>query len=398
MKNLIAKPLLLVILIISPFIIRAQEDLVEYFPAGAADSKLLIDGYISTMGEIIGAGINNGWYTNGAPHGKFGVEFNITFNTIFVPSSDDFYATPTLTNARLDDIVEIDFDPINPLNSTLSTGGNTTQVPSLYGPILTYPIFGYASSSPNATHIDPITGLAVPTLFKGPHGNSLKKQFQINAVVVPTMQLSIGIIKNTDLKIRFVPELDFDGTKFGTWGVGIMHSIKDHIPGLKLTPFGWSLLVAYSQLNGETDLSGQWLSSSSAVDFASDAGQANQIGEFTTNGITIQTIVSKKFSVITVYGAVGYNNAKTKFDLKGTYYIDEVNANPISGLPPILAPLNQPVTIDAANDFTTFEYENTGLRFTSGVRLKLGPITFHGDYTIQRTNVLTFGLGFSVKE
>ena len=164
----------------------------EYFPAGAADSKLLIDGYISTMGEIIGAGINNGWYTNGAPHGKFGVEFNITFNTIFVPSSDDFYATPALTNARLDDIVEIDFDPINPLNSTLSTGGNTNQVPSLYGPILTYPIFGYASGSPNATHIDPITGLPVPTLFKGPHGNSLKKQFQINAVVVPTMQLSIG--------------------------------------------------------------------------------------------------------------------------------------------------------------------------------------------------------------
>jgi len=395
MKNLIAKPLLLAILIVSPFIMRAQKALVQYFPAGLNDASIMVEGYLSKMGEAMASGLNSGWYTNGAPHSKLGVEFNVTFNTVFVPSEDEFFTTPSFLNARLEDVVNVD-----PINQSVTSEG-TSQIPALYGSILKFPIFGFQSGDPN--EFDANNPL-LPVRFKGPNGNSLKDIFYINAVVIPTMQLSIGVIKNTDLKLRYAPEIKFGKTKFGSMGVGIMHSIKDHIPGLKLAPFGWSLLVAWSRLSGEVELSKQWYSSASAFssapipgDYTNDTGQAAQVGEFTSTAFTIQTIVSKKFSVITVYGAVGYGYGNTEFDVKGNYYIEDVNQNPVSGLPPVITTLVNPVTI-LEGDLNTFEYDAKSLRFTTGLRLKLGPITFHGDYTIQRVSVLTFGLGFSFKE
>lgn len=396
MKNLIAKPLLLVILIVSPLIIRAQKALVQYFPAGIDDANILVDGYLSKMGEAMASGLNSGWYTNGAPHSKLGIEFNVTFNTVFVPSEDEFFVTPTFANAKLNDVQNVDI--INKSTSSLGTG----QIPALYGSKFTFPIFGFQAGDPNEFDANDPTN-TIPVQFKGPNGNSLKDIFLINAVVVPTMQLGIGIIANTDLKLRYTPQIEFGNIKFGSMGVGLLHSIKDHIPGLKMVPFGWSLLVAWSRLSGEVDLSRQWFSSAAAEstgDFNLDPGQGAQVGEFTSTAFTIQTVISKKFSVITVYGGVGYGFGNTEFDIKGDYYIRQVNQNPISGLPPVFTELRQPVIIKEtdANYFNTFEYDAKSFRFTTGLRLKLGPITFHGDYTIQRVNVLSFGLGFSVKE
>ncbi len=390
MKKLTAIPSIVVtILLIITIPAQSQKALVQYFPAGVSDANILVDGYLSKMGEAMASGLNSGWYTNGAPHGKLGIEFNVTFNTVFVPSEDEFFATPTLNNARLDKVVKVD-----PLNQSITPLG-TSQVPALYGSKFDFPVFGYKAGDPNEFDAnDPTNTLQV--LFKGPNGNNLKDIFLINAIVVPTAQLSIGVIANTDLKLRFAPEIEFGNIKFGSWGFGLMHSIKDHIPGLKMVPFGWSFLAAYSRLSGEVDLSGQWLSSASATDFTTDTGQGAQVGEFISNAFTIQTIISKKFSVLTVYGGVGYGFGETEFDIKGSYYIDQVNQSP-KGLPPLFNTLRNPVSI-SETDFNTFEYDAKSLRFTTGLRLKLGPITFHGDYTIQRINVLSFGLGFSVKE
>ena len=398
MKKLTAIPSIVVtILLIITIPAQSQKALVQYFPAGVSDANILVAGYLSKMGEAMASGLNSGWYTNGAPHSKLGIEFNVTFNTVFVPSEDEFFATPAFTNARLDNVVKVD-----PLNQSLTPLG-TSQVPALYGSKFDFPVFGYKAGDPNEFDAnDPTNTLQV--IFKGPNGNNLKDIFLINAIVVPTAQLSIGVIANTDLKLRFTPQIEFGNIKFGSWGVGIMHSIKDHIPGLKMVPFGWSFLAAYSRLSGEVDLSGQWYSSAAAEsaasipgDYTNDTGQGAPVGEFTSNAWTIQTIVSKKFSVITIYGGVGYGFGNTEFDIKGDYYIREVNQNPVSGLPPIITTLRNPVTISEAS-FNTFEYDSKSLRFTTGLRLKMGPSTFHGDYTIQRVNVLSFGLGFSVKE
>jgi hypothetical protein len=39
----------------------------------------------------------------------------------------------------------------------------------------------------------------------------------------------------------------------------------------------------------------------------------------------------------------------------------------------------------------------SGLRANLGFRLKLGPVTFHADYTRAQYNVVTTGLGISIR-
>ncbi len=59
----------------------------------------------------------------------------------------------------------------------------------------------------------------------------------MNGVLAPTAQLSLGIYKNTDLKVRYLPEISSNDTKIKAFGVGVMHDVKQHIPGIGILPF-----------------------------------------------------------------------------------------------------------------------------------------------------------------
>ena len=93
------------------------------------------------------------------------------------------------------------------------------------------------------------------------------------------------------------------------------------------------------------------------------------------NSTTVQAVVGKKFSVITFYGGLGYNIAKSNIALKGNYDIDGTN-------------YKDPINLDFAA---------SGPRATIGTRLKLAVFTFHADYTVQKYKCLTLGFGISVR-
>jgi hypothetical protein len=67
-------------------------------------------------------------------------------------------------------------------------------------------------------------------------------------------------------------------------------------------------------------------------------------------------------------------------NVKGSYTIV-----PIAGVPNTLT---DPVAIG---------FKNNSMRLTLGMRLKLGPIFFNGDYTFQKYNMLSVGFGVSVR-
>jgi hypothetical protein len=188
------------------------------------------------------------------------------------------------------------------------------------------------------------------------------------------IQLGIGLIMNTDLKIRYVPEQKIGATKVSMLGFGLMHDIKQHIPGLKLLPFDLSVLAAYNSVNGNTSLINSNATSSRPT---SPDGKAT----YKLNSWVAQVIVSKKFSVVTLYAGLGYGSVSTKFNETGTYTIK---------------------TTAPAGSFTTqipvgINFANKGVKATVGMRLKLGPIYLNGDYTLQKYNALTVGLGVSVR-
>jgi hypothetical protein len=94
-----------------------------------------------------------------------------------------------------------------------------------------------------------------------------------------------------------------------------------------------------------------------------------------------QALISKKISVITFYGGIGYNTINTTSDLKGSYVI-----------------VDNPTGTDfVLTDPVSLQFKNNSFRLTAGVRLKLGPIYLNGDYSIQEYNTLSVGLGVAVR-
>jgi hypothetical protein len=184
---------------------------------------------------------------------------------------------------------------------------------------------------------------------------------------MPTINLGIGLPKNTDLKVRFVPSIDLGKASgnnitgnFNLWGIGVMHDIKQWIPGVKQLPFDLSGFVGYTQMKLSAGL---------------DKGQPNNKADFSSSATTIQALISKKLAVLTVYAGVGYNLATTKLAINGTY---DFNGTQVK------------------NPFALSETSN-GARATGGLRLKFGPITFHGDYTLAKYKSASVGFGIAVR-
>ncbi|HMP99244.1 MAG TPA: hypothetical protein PKC24_05635 [Cyclobacteriaceae bacterium] len=309
---------------------KAQGELDEFLRAGLGDANKLTTGYLGPLMEAAGVGLANGWYNTAKPHKTAGFDLTLSVNSVYIPESRKFY-----------DLLALDLQSIEPV-------GNS-EAPTFFGP----------DTAPEYRLLDD------PSItFSGPPGIDMQKNLGVNFVPIPTLNLGIGIVKNTDLRLRYVPGsiVNSEDFSFNMFGVGVMHDVKQHIPGIKLLPFDLSFFAAYTRSNMSFALGGEIPGS-------------DQRAEINFNSITIQGLVSKQISVLTGYAGIGYNIVRSNFGMFGEYEIDSNTfVDPIS-----------------------FDATASGLRATAGMRLKLAILTLHADYTVQQFNVLTVGLGFSVR-
>lgn len=324
----------------------AQGDLNELMTGSLQDATRLLDGYTKPALKAFGYGLNQGWYNTAKPHKTLGVDLTISVSAVTIPNSDLFY---TVDNNQLNslDLVSVDGQTVTPITGS-------AQVPTIFGPD-TPPTFENRQTGAQ---------------FETPGGLDLKNEIGIQAMPVPIAHLGIGLPKGFDLKIRFVPTVNIgDDAKFDLFGVGVMHDVKQYIPGIKNLPFDLSGFVGYTSMKLVSNLD-------------VTAGN-NQSAEFRSSATTIQALVSKKLSVVTFYGGIGYNIAKTKIAMLGTYEFDDVDE---FGYP----------TTTSVTDPITLSSDASGMRATAGLRLKLAVITLHGDYTIQKDNFNTITVGFGI--
>lgn len=340
-------------------IAQGEEDLSAFLQAGAADASKLIEAYVEPTVKSISYGMTGGWYTTAKAHKTLGFDLSVTLNAAFIPSSENFFnpnklnfANTTYNGARPNGSSGA-FDP-DKKAPTMFGSKDETEYESTYDPDGSGPLG-------DQTYV-----------FRGPEGFNVKNEIGIAAIPTPMVQLGIGIIKNTDIKLRFVPKQSFGESDIKMFGIGIMHDIKQHFKGIKLMPFDLSALVAFNSVSGNTDLSSD---GSGGV-----PESTNGVGRYKFNSWVIQGLISKKISVLTGYAGVGYNIVDTKIDVEGDYVI----------VPEVGSPgtVSDPVSID---------FQNNSMRLTLGMRLKLGPVYFNGDYTISKFNTLSVGFGFSVR-
>jgi hypothetical protein len=347
------------ILIISLFVFSltsySQFKDVDFLRSAPADGGKYLQAYMTPFANAFGAGLNGGWYNTAKPH-KFG-GFDITFSASagIVPTSAETF-----------DVTKIG------LSSSLSGTGMASTVagPDKSGPLMTYKVNGVTLAT-----------------FNAPKGTNWRY------VPVPTAQIGIGLPLGTELKVRFIPKININKGNVSLWGVGLVHSIMQYIPGNKALPLDVSLFAGFTKLQGNVpvDLQPEQANSLYTAPYDISTSFSSQNLKIGVQALNISAIASLNLPVITFYGGLGYCKTKTTMDLSGNFP---------TPTPVATSPYYQYNNsgVKKGTDFPNLDIENfSGLRANIGFRIKLAIVTIHADYTRAQYNVITTGLGFSFR-
>lgn len=337
MRSIKCLPLVLLLLLTQAA--QSQDNIESIMKESISDSEKLIHEYIAPFMKATSLGLNQGWYNTAKPHKLLGVDLTLTGAFMRIPDSQTRFRPSDLGLQ----VVELDASSAgSPYAPTLAGDGSE-------------PLFRVIGT--NRT-------------FQGPGGLDLKDRIGMNGAPVPIVHLGIGLPKGTDLKVRFVPSLSLGGNgNFEMWGVGVMHDVKQYIPGLKLLPFDLAAFAGFTKMSVSYELE------------QDEIQGENQHAAMNMTATTIQALISKKLSVLTVYAGAGFNIAKSDLGVKGSY---DLNSDGNYDDPNEIDPL-------------TFDYNASGFRATAGFRLKLAVLTLHADYTVQEYSAISAGIGISVR-
>jgi hypothetical protein len=344
---------LMFVLLIIPSVLFSQIDNFDFLKAGAVDGAKITQAYITPWANAFGAGVNGNWYNTAKPHKFLGFDVTVGASVGYVPSSDDTF-----------DVTKIGL--------TEFTG--TGMAPAISGP-----------DSPGPTLTGPTKNGVPPVTFKTPPGTNWKY------MPVPSLQVGIGLPLGSELKVRYIPRIPISGGDVSSWGVGLLHSIMQYIPGDKLLPFDVSLFGGYTKLTGNAPINldpglPQFYSSkypSSSWD--------NQNLEIVVEGWNASAIASFNLPVISFYGGLGYTKTSTVINMTGNFPLPTVN----TALSTTTQVYEDPGVL---KDFPEINIKNfSGLRANAGFRLKFAVVTIHFDYTRAQYNVYSTGLGISFR-
>lgn len=327
----------------------AQFEDLNFLRTAPLDAEKYMQAYMQPWLNAFGAGLNGGWYNTAKPHKLLGFDLTTSFNVGIVPTSAG----------------EFDISKIG-----LTTLQGTGKAPSISGPD--------EGARPNLTYNLGGQSITVPT----PPGTNWRY------IPVPTLQLGLGLPLGTEIKGRFIPEINIQDGNISLWGLGLMHNITQYFPGDKLLPFDVSVFGGFTKLKGGIPLN---VEPGTPQDYAPSVSFDNQMLNMEVTGLNISAIASLNLPVITFYGGLGYSKTKTAMTLAGNF------PTPVwDGSQNRIEYNNSGVKTSA--QFPAMEIKNySGLRANIGLRIKLAIITIHADYTRAQYNVLSAGLGISVR-
>jgi len=344
--------LLLCSLFTAPF---AQSQELESILLAAQDAERLTQDYIEPALKGLVYSMNEGWYTTGKTHSVLGFDVTIGANMALVPNNDKNF----LFRA-------------SEYNFVRSQVGDTESVSTVLG------------DDPDGTFFDVRVPVGDGTFkvaeFQMPGG--IGPDFPLKGVATPMIQFGIGLPTSTDLKIRFLPNIGVnDKVKNFMYGVGLQHDLTQYIPGLSVTPFSLSALVAYSttkvtyKIDDEDDLD--------------DVSVVNGEGLFALNTLSFQAIGSVSLAILEFYASAGYGRGGSRLELNGdytlTYDLEDGNGVP-------LGQINETIT-----NPLQFKADVNSPRFGLGMRVNLAIFKLFASYTIQEYNTFSTGISVSVR-
>ena len=293
-----------------------------------SDAKNFLRAYFSPFAESIGSGLNKGWYNTAKPHKLAGFDVNLSLNLI------------TIT----DELASFDVNSIENFSSTSSS------TPSILGTGKGATI-NYQNENVNGQFVMP------------------NQNVEIKTVPIPTLNIGLGLIKGTEVNIRYIPTYKYNIGFVGKgavelYGAGIKHDVLQWLPLNRFLPFDLSIQSAFSQFN---------------TSFEVESQSVRQGVDLYIRASTVNLIFSKKFTMITAYASIGKNfvnstfNTETDFSLGSTSTLN----------------FNLPSTINMP--------KTSEIQASVGVRLQFAILTIYANQTFSNYPSTSVGFGISFR-
>ncbi|MDZ7806720.1 MAG: DUF6588 family protein [Gracilimonas sp.] len=323
-------------------------DIGAFLRAGADDATILTKEYLKPFPTGFGTGLNAGWNEEAAPKKKLGFSLQIRSSLALVPTSDQ----------------EFDISTLNLTNMEVAPG-NSSITPTIAG-----------NDSPGPEMIVNDDSGNEISRFNMPEGSGFA------FVPAPTIQASVGLIKNTDVTVRYFPKTDIsDFGSFGVIGGAIKHDITQWLPAGNVLPVDISLMAGFNRISVDGNLDVQ-------PEFGSIPNDPNNVGDFSdqevntsTNSFVINALVGKSLPLISGYVGAGYQ--KSTFDLN------------VNGDYPVSLPLNR---YEVITDPIGFSVDSeSSVHLLGGFRVKLGFLAIYGEATLANYFTANAGIGLSFR-
>ena len=317
----------------------AQSNINEVLAAGLNDAERFTTDYLAPASEGFMYSLSSGWYNTADAKPLGGFEISIIGNMANYKNKEDKKAFEMNT---------ADYE-----NLQFADGSNSKLVSSALGDIEGITVFIEDENGLLRQDIELPTGLASENLNFVPSG---------------FIQASVGLIKGTELKARFLPKINTDEFALGMYGFGIQHEFTKHLPADKILPVAISAVIGYTHLDSSYDFT-----SSSIV-----AGEDQKL-EVDVNTWVFQAVVSTRLPVINFYGGLGYLSGSSTTDVLGTYTVQS-------------GPFQQTYV-----DPFSIQKKANGVTGNIGAKLKLGFFRLHADYALAEFNTLSVGVNFGFR-
>ncbi len=341
------------------------------FKGSPGDINKLLNAYTAPLFKGLGNGLNGGWANTAKTQKLLRFNIRVSLSASQVPDADKNFDIAALGLANI--------KPTNASQTISPTFGGSSA--------------GLFSFGSNGTSNTP--GQAI-TITDPAHPNDPNYQYKANLpdgvsqyIPAPQVELTVGLIKNTDATLRFAPDHTYgDAGTLGLFGIGVKHNFAPELS--KTLPFDLALAVGYTHLSYNKPLNVKPDANNGGVNGNTDFSNQSLQGDF--SGWNAQVILSKRLLFFTPFVSLGYLSSSTSVNLNGNYpFVTGVaTTGTANNGKPVYTSYANPISISGSGVAVS------GPQATVGAQLSFFVLKIFGSYSFaqyQSAN-LGFGLGF----
>lgn len=341
-------------------------DVGEILQSGADDASLLLHEYLKPFGTGFGSGLNSGWVNTAKPYKTFGIDLRVNVGAAVVPTSDQSFNVQNLTFENLERIE-----------------GGPVESQTAFGEDISGPEMGIFIDNPYTGGREEVTRFTMPQGIGYPY------------VPSPMAQLTVGVIKDTDVSLRYMPTMEMDDFSAGLFGIGVKHGLNQWLPGGSLLPVDLSVQAGYTKLTSDFKFDVQPEKGPDIYNPYGENTWAGQALDFEATGFTGNLLVGKNLPILSIYGGVGFQTSEVNIITPGSYPIVSINPdyNPYD-----TSKESRQKMIEKIDEPVNLAYENTrSFHALAGFRIRLAILAISGSYTLSEYPVANLGVGISFR-